>query len=142
FSHEETSENALVLSGNVTQVSYPGGQWRHLVDLEGQIAVVDAPTAFEPGTSVCVRIPGKFLFVFPAAGGCNGNLTRKGPLQTAIDRTREVHMKRLIVGTTLAFSVLALASAQADELNVITAGAQNMVDYINDYLGPLFEQEK
>src|SRR5690606_34348568 len=50
-------------------------------------------------------------------------------------------MKRLIVGTTLAFSVLALASAQADELTVITAGDQNMVDYINDYLGPLFEQE-
>ncbi|MBV9785867.1 MAG: extracellular solute-binding protein, partial [Acidisphaera sp.] len=49
--------------------------------------------------------------------------------------------------TILAFAALALpgalfaASARADTvLDVATAGDQNMVDYINQYLGPKFEQ--
>ena len=62
------SEDALLLDGEVAQVSYPGGQWRHLVDIEGRIVVVDAPTSFEPGTRVRVRVPGKALFVFPEDG--------------------------------------------------------------------------
>jgi putative spermidine/putrescine transport system substrate-binding protein len=39
--------------------------------------------------------------------------------------------------------ILGLASgpAAAADLTVLTAGDQNMVDYINDYLGPLFEKE-
>lgn len=47
-------------------------------------------------------------------------------------------MKRLSVAALL----LGLASQPltAAELTVITAGDQNMVDYINEYLGPLFEQ--
>src|SRR5688572_2315428 len=32
------------------------------------------------------------------------------------------------------------ASAQMQTLNVATAGDQNMVDYVKDYLGPLFEK--
>ena len=36
---------------------------------------------------------------------------------------------------------LATAPATADELTVITAGDQNMVDYVTEYLGPLFEKE-
>jgi len=36
---------------------------------------------------------------------------------------------------------LAASPAGAAELTVITAGDQNMVDYINDYLAPLFEKE-
>ncbi|MHA1566566.1 MAG: extracellular solute-binding protein, partial [Alphaproteobacteria bacterium] len=33
-------------------------------------------------------------------------------------------------------------SAQAEEtLNVLTAGSQNMVDYVTDYLAPLFESQ-
>lgn len=37
---------------------------------------------------------------------------------------------------------LANVSAQAQEtLNVLTAGSQNMVDYVNDYLAPLFESQ-
>lgn len=34
-----------------------------------------------------------------------------------------------------------LQFAHAEDLNVVTAGDQNMVDYINDYLGPLFEKQ-
>lgn len=36
---------------------------------------------------------------------------------------------------------LAAPSASAAELTVMTAGDQNMVDYVNEYLGPLFEQQ-
>jgi len=36
---------------------------------------------------------------------------------------------------------LAASNAMAAELTVITAGDQNMVDYVNEYLGPLFEQQ-
>ncbi|CAH1651187.1 MULTISPECIES: extracellular solute-binding protein [unclassified Chelatococcus] len=48
-------------------------------------------------------------------------------------------MKRLLQATL----VLGFASspAAAAELTVLTAGDQNMVDYINEYLGPLFEKE-
>ncbi|QRM46383.1 extracellular solute-binding protein [Rhizobium sp. BG4] len=47
-------------------------------------------------------------------------------------------MKRL---TYAAFAVaLAALPVKADELTVATAGDQNMVDYINQYLGPLFEK--
>lgn len=47
-------------------------------------------------------------------------------------------MKRL---TYAAFAVaLAALPVRADELTVATAGDQNMVDYINQYLGPLFEK--
>ncbi|MCZ4280210.1 extracellular solute-binding protein [Kiloniella laminariae] len=39
-------------------------------------------------------------------------------------------------------SVWAVVPAQAEEvvLNVVTAGAQNMLDYVTDYLGPKFEE--
>ena len=44
----------------------------------------------------------------------------------------------------LAYAAFALALAtipvKAEELTVATAGDQNMVDYINQYLGPLFEK--
>ncbi|PSH62805.1 extracellular solute-binding protein [Phyllobacterium sophorae] len=39
------------------------------------------------------------------------------------------------------FLSLAAAPAGAADLTVLTAGDQNMVDYVNDYLGPIFEKE-
>jgi ABC-type Fe3+/spermidine/putrescine transport system ATPase subunit len=59
-------DDALLLEGVVTQVSYPGGLWRHLVSVGDRIVVVDAPRVFEPDTRVLVRIPGDSLFLFPA----------------------------------------------------------------------------
>ncbi len=47
---------------------------------------------------------------------------------------------RTILNAAMAIG-LTVAPATADELTVITAGDQNMVDYINQYLGPLFEKE-
>jgi len=50
-------------------------------------------------------------------------------------------MRKLLVGTAMALTMLASAPAFAEQLTVITAGDQNMVDYVNNYLGPLFEKE-
>ncbi|MCB8829708.1 extracellular solute-binding protein, partial [Escherichia coli] len=36
---------------------------------------------------------------------------------------------------------LAATPAAAGDLTVLTAGDQNMVDYVNDYLAPIFEKE-
>ena len=40
----------------------------------------------------------------------------------------------------IALSLPAMAQ-QAVTLNVVTAGDQNMVDYVKDYLGPMFEKQ-
>ena len=48
-------------------------------------------------------------------------------------------MHTRIIMVALAASVLA-APAGGQTLNVATAGDQNMVDYVRDYLGPLFEK--
>lgn len=47
---------------------------------------------------------------------------------------------RKLLSATLALG-LASTPVAAAELTVITAGDQNMVDYINEYLGPLFEEQ-
>lgn len=47
-------------------------------------------------------------------------------------------MKRILAAAT--FVAALTATAQAQTLNVATAGDQNMVDYIKDYLGPMFEK--
>jgi putative spermidine/putrescine transport system substrate-binding protein len=52
-------------------------------------------------------------------------------------------MKRgmqLCLGAMVAGALVAPA-ASAQTLTVVTAGDQNMVDYINEYLGPLFEEQ-
>ncbi len=46
---------------------------------------------------------------------------------------------KIAAAAGLAFGLA--GAAQAQTINVITAGSQNMVDYVTDYLGPLFEQQ-
>ncbi|MEZ5832364.1 MAG: ABC transporter ATP-binding protein [Dongiaceae bacterium] len=65
FPADLVADDALLLVGDVTQVSYPGGLWRHLVSVGGRTVLVDAPRVFEPRTKVLVRIPGQSLFLFP-----------------------------------------------------------------------------
>jgi putative spermidine/putrescine transport system substrate-binding protein len=48
-------------------------------------------------------------------------------------------MPNRVIAATLAACLIA-APAGAQTLNVATAGDQNMVDYIKDYLGPMFEK--
>jgi ABC-type uncharacterized transport system YnjBCD substrate-binding protein len=45
-----------------------------------------------------------------------------------------------LAGAFTAALAIAPAAAQTQVLNVATAGDQNMVDYVKDYLGPLFEK--
>jgi len=49
-------------------------------------------------------------------------------------------MKHLSLALSLAASLAFPALAGAQTLNVATAGDQNMVDYIKDFLGPMFEK--
>src|SRR6516165_186030 len=51
---------------------------------------------------------------------------------------------RLIVSAALFALAIgpALPASAQTTLNVVTAGDQNMVDYVNNYLGPKFEQQK
>src|SRR5690606_11636304 len=54
--------------GTVRHASYPGGLWRHAVDVAGIEIFVDSATRHEAGTRLRVRVPGEALFVFPASG--------------------------------------------------------------------------
>lgn len=49
-------------------------------------------------------------------------------------------MKAKLIAATLVTGLFCTPLAAA-ELTVLTAGDQNMVDYVNEYLGPLFEKE-
>src|SRR5882672_1607656 len=49
-------------------------------------------------------------------------------------------MRILVTALVLAFGIFA-TPASAQTINVATAGDQNMVDYVRDYLGPLFEKK-
>ncbi len=53
---------------------------------------------------------------------------------------REKTMHKSLIGGRLRRRPVSTHSASAQTLNVATAGDQNMVDYIKDYLGPMFEK--
>ncbi len=57
--------NELVVIGHVTQVSYPGGTWRHAVAVGGHEIQVDSESRHEPPTQVQVRLPHREVFIFP-----------------------------------------------------------------------------
>jgi putative spermidine/putrescine transport system ATP-binding protein len=54
----------IVLSGYVTQVSYPGGIWRHTVQVGGQELFVDAPLRCATSQRVQVRLASDSAFLF------------------------------------------------------------------------------
>lgn len=61
-----TSErDGLVLTGNVAQVSYPGGLWRHVVHLGETSLIVDSATRFDEGAAVEITVPEPALYIFP-----------------------------------------------------------------------------
>ncbi|MCC7046807.1 MAG: extracellular solute-binding protein [Alphaproteobacteria bacterium] len=54
-----------------------------------------------------------------------------------------IRRRHLLCGAAiaaLAFAATPVMAQQKINLNVVTAGDQNMVDYIKDYLGPMFEK--
>lgn len=58
------TSDALELFGEVMNVSYPGGVWRHVVSVGGTEILVDAPVAFATGEAVSVEIGADALFLF------------------------------------------------------------------------------
>ncbi|MEW9305861.1 ABC transporter ATP-binding protein [Labrys neptuniae] len=65
----EPTAGFLALPGEVGQVSFPGGFWRHVVATPAGALVVDAPKAWPAGSKVDVHIPQTGLFVFPDEQG-------------------------------------------------------------------------
>jgi ABC-type Fe3+/spermidine/putrescine transport system ATPase subunit len=55
----------LVLTGEVAQVSYPGGAWRHTVHVGGRAIQVDSPVRHAPEERVRLRLPAEAVFFFP-----------------------------------------------------------------------------
>ncbi len=55
---------ALMLDGRVVQVSYPGGVWRHAVEIGARRVLVDSTTRHAPGAPVRVRVPRAALHAF------------------------------------------------------------------------------
>jgi len=55
----------IVVTGHVTQVSYPGGTWRHAVTVGGHEIQVDSESRHEPPARVQVRLPHREAFIFP-----------------------------------------------------------------------------
>ncbi|GGA87543.1 polyamine-transporting ATPase [Brucella endophytica] len=60
----EPPSGALELTGHVEAASYPGGLWRHSVSVGPQTLLVDAPSPYERGAAVRIRIPADRLFLF------------------------------------------------------------------------------
>ena len=65
----ETNRDAVMLLGRVDEVSYPGGVWRHVVQVGQQRFLVDDAGRHAPGTPVRVRLPVETLFLFPQEAG-------------------------------------------------------------------------
>ena len=57
--------DSVLLTGRITQVSYPGGTWRHTVRLGDREVYVDALARHDPATEVCIRLPAEAVFIFP-----------------------------------------------------------------------------
>lgn len=62
---DTTELGGLRLTGEVAHVSYPGGIWRHVIQLGDRSVIVDASARFDPGTRIAVRVAEDQLYVFP-----------------------------------------------------------------------------
>ena len=51
-----------------------------------------------------------------------------------------MRIRTLVASVAAVLFVTALPAAGQTNLNVVTAGDQNMVDYVNDFLAPRFEK--
>jgi ABC-type glycerol-3-phosphate transport system substrate-binding protein len=51
-----------------------------------------------------------------------------------------MHFRSMLAAAAAATLVAAAPVSAQTTLNVVTAGDQNMVDYVNNYLGPKFEK--
>ena len=125
---ERPAADALSLPGVVAQAVYVGQGYRYRVRAGGAEVWVHAPERVAEGTAACVVVPREALMLFPA---------RFHHSQLGGSRCESVML--VAAAAAAAFAAASPASAQTT-LNVVTAGDQNMVDYVNNYLGPKFEK--
>jgi len=64
---EGPATGSIDLEGTIRHASYPGGTWRHAVQVADVEVLVDSHVRHDPGARVRVRVPSEALFVFPAA---------------------------------------------------------------------------
>jgi len=123
----------LVLHGTIEQTAYLGDLWRHTVGLEGRTLLVDHPERVAPGSPVAVGVPASALHLFPVGDAVS-------PAPAAQEETARMERRSLLAAGAAILIGASLPAAAETTLNVITAGDQNMVDYVNDFLGPRFEK--
>jgi hypothetical protein len=82
----------LVLTGVVSQVSYPGGAWRHTVSVGGRDIYVDAPVRHPPSSAVRIHLAAGAVFLFSRSvdteAGSENNRTAHG-LQVSGEAERQ-----------------------------------------------------
>jgi len=84
--------HSVLLMGRITQVSYPGGIWRHTVRVNDCEVYVDAQERHNPPAEVRIRLPAKALFIFRG----KDNVERiKGAAAKAFNETSEARSTRL-----------------------------------------------
>jgi ABC-type Fe3+/spermidine/putrescine transport system ATPase subunit len=76
----QASLDELILTGHVTQVSYPGGTWRHAVKVGGSELQVDSPVRFELSAPVRVRVPSESVFLFMRSSDVDGSTGSSEPV--------------------------------------------------------------
>jgi ABC-type Fe3+/spermidine/putrescine transport system ATPase subunit len=63
---DQTSEGCLVLHGQITQTSYPGGFYRHMVSVGPGRYLVDDVRRLAAGEAIGVALPATALHLYPA----------------------------------------------------------------------------
>ncbi|MCX8100711.1 MAG: extracellular solute-binding protein [Geminicoccaceae bacterium] len=141
----------LVLSGRIEQAAYLGDLWRHTVRIGPVALLVDHPAQLRPGEAAGVAVPAAALHLFPETGAPAAAETTdpEAGAPPATDLTEEedrtmrtptLDRRAALGAVALGALVLAAPAGAQTVLNVVTAGDQNMVDYVNDFLGPRFEK--
>jgi ABC-type Fe3+/spermidine/putrescine transport system ATPase subunit len=73
------ADDVLVLRGQVSQASYPGGHYRYAVAVGELKVIVDAPDRLSVGEAVGVRLPVSALHLFPDDGRASAPPPRPQP---------------------------------------------------------------
>jgi putative spermidine/putrescine transport system ATP-binding protein len=73
-----------VLSGQVTEVSYPGGTWRHAVQIGERHFQVDSAVRYAPAEPVRVVLPSEAIFLFPKEAGAGFEEERSDARTTTV----------------------------------------------------------
>ena len=128
-----TRADTLTLPGIVAQAFYVGQGYRYRVRTGGAEVWVHAPERIAEGTSASRRRAARRrCSLFPRASSTDAHAPPLGGFHALSS-----HHRAPLVAAALA-ACRCRPRAQTT-LNVVTAGDQNMVDYVNNYLGPKFE---